>query len=90
MTHIREIFKHYGVTSYTGDLRTLFEIRNERDAYELFLTAYNKRRSFDEILIKEFQKCLTRNTYDMRIWPMQSLKIFIHSQTVTDAPDVWR
>ena len=24
----REIFDHDGVTSYTGDLRTLFEIRN--------------------------------------------------------------
>lgn len=66
----REIFEHDGVTSYTGDLRTLFEIRNEKDAYELFLTAYNKKRSFDEVLIKEFQKCLTQNTYDMRRWQL--------------------
>ena len=33
----REIFDHDGVTSYTGDLRTLFEIRNAKDANELFL-----------------------------------------------------
>lgn len=32
----REIFEHDGVTSYTGDLRTLFEIRNAKDANELF------------------------------------------------------
>lgn len=64
----REIFEHDGVTSYTGDLRTLFEIRNEKDAYELFLTAYNEKRSFDEVLIKEFHKCLAQNTYDMRRW----------------------
>ena len=66
----REIFEHDGVTSYTGDLRTLFEIRNEKDAYELFLTAYNEKRSFDEVLIKEFQKHLTQNTYDMRRWKL--------------------
>lgn len=30
----REIFEHDGVTSYTGDLRTLFEIRNAKEAYE--------------------------------------------------------
>ncbi len=26
----REIFEHDGVTAYTGDLRTLFEIRNAK------------------------------------------------------------
>lgn len=31
----REIFEHDGVTSYTGDLRTLFEIRNAKEANEL-------------------------------------------------------
>ena len=30
-----EIFDHDSVTSYTGDLKTLFEIRNSKDAYEL-------------------------------------------------------
>ncbi len=51
---IREIFEHDGVTSYTGDLRTLFEIRNSRDAYEYFLTAFQERHVLDENLI---QKC---------------------------------
>lgn len=64
----REIFEHDGVTSYTGDLRTLFEIRNAKDAYELFLTAFQERRSFDETFIMELQKCLTQNTYDTRRW----------------------
>lgn len=62
----REIFEHDGVTSYTGDLRTLFEIRNARDANELFLTAFGERRPLDEKLIKEFQYRLTQNTYDTR------------------------
>ena len=48
----REIFEHDGVTSYTGDLRTLFEIRNAKDANELFLTAFGDRMPRDETLIK--------------------------------------
>ncbi len=40
----REIFEHDGVTSYTGDLRTLFEIRNSKEANELFLDAFEERR----------------------------------------------
>lgn len=66
----REIFEHDGVTSYTGDLRTLFEIRNARDANELFLIAFRERRSFDESLIMDLQKCLTQNTYDTRRWQL--------------------
>lgn len=62
----REIFEHDGVTSYTGDLRTLFEIRNSKEANEMFLSAFNQRLSVDEALIKEFQRLLTQNTYDTR------------------------
>ena len=66
----REIFEHDGVTSYTGDLRTLFEIRNARDANELLLSAFRDRRPLDEGLLKEFQYCLTNNTYDTRRWQL--------------------
>lgn len=62
----REIFDHDGVTSYTGDLRTLFEIRNAKDAYELFLLAFRDKRPLDEALVKAFQQRLTQNTYDTR------------------------
>ena len=62
----REIFDHDGVTSYTGDLRTLFEIRNAKEAYELFLEAFHDRLPLNEKLVKEFQKRLTQNTYDTR------------------------
>ena len=62
----REIFDHDGVTAYTGDLRTLFEIRNARDANELFLQAFRDRLPLDENLVKAFQKRLTQNTYDTR------------------------
>ena len=66
----REIFEHDGVTSYTGDLRTLFEIRNARNAYELLLTSFRERRPLDEALLLEFQLRLTENTYDARRWQL--------------------
>ena len=66
----REIFDHDGVTSYTGDLKTLFEIRNAKEANELLLTAFNSKRPVDETLIKEFQYKLTQNTYDTRRWQL--------------------
>ncbi len=62
----REIFDHDGVSSYTGDLRTLFEIRNAKEANELFLTAFHERRPLDETFLKELQRQLTLNTYDTR------------------------
>lgn len=64
----REIFEHDGVTAYTGDLRTLFEIRNAKEAHEMFLCAFRDCRPLDEALIKGLQFCLTKNTYDTRRW----------------------
>ena len=64
----REIFEHDGVTSYTGDLRTLFEIRNAKEAHELLLTAFTEKRVLDESLLREFHFGLTQNTYDSRRW----------------------
>ena len=66
----REIFEHDGVTSYTGDLRTLFEIRNAKEANELLLSSFQGKRPLDESLVKEFQRCLTQNTYDTRRWQL--------------------
>ncbi len=66
----REIFEHDGVTSYTGDLRTLFEIRNSKEANEFLLTSFNDKKSLDEELIKEFHKLLTQKTYDSRRWQL--------------------
>lgn len=66
----REIFEHDGVTAYTEDLRTLFEIRNAKDAYKLFLCAFRDRRSVDEMFPKELQFCLAKNTYGTRWWQL--------------------
>lgn len=66
----REIFEHDGVTSYTGDLRTLFEIRNAKEAHELFLRSFHAKRPLDESLILELQLQLTHGTYDSRRWQL--------------------
>ena len=64
----REVFEHDGVTSYTGDLRTLFEIRNAKVAMEYFFKAFRDKAPFNETFIKELQRRLTLNTYDERRW----------------------
>lgn len=66
----REIFEHGRVTSYTGDLRTLFEIQNAKEANELLLTAFQERVPLDEELLLAFQYCLTQKTYDERRWQL--------------------
>ena len=66
----REIFDHAAVSSYTGDLRTLFEIRNAKEANELLLIAFEANRPLDEAFVKEIQNCLTKNTYDTRRWQL--------------------
>ena len=62
------MFEHDGVSSYTGDLRTLFEIRNAKIAMEYFFKAFREKAPFDETFIKELQRRLTLNTYDERRW----------------------
>ena len=66
----REIFDHDGVSSYTGDLRTLFEIRNAKNANEFFLRSFAERRPLDEGFLKELQAVLTEATYDTRRWQL--------------------
>ena len=67
----REIFEHDGVTSYTGDLRTLFEMRNSRDAWEFILKCFGEGRELSESFIHELQYELTKNTYDSRRWELE-------------------
>ena len=64
----REIFNNDGVINYTGDLRTLFEIRNAKLANELFYTAFDEKRVLDQELLQRFQRNITLNTYDERRW----------------------
>ncbi len=60
----REIFDHGGVSGYTGDVRSLFEIQNSVAAYHRMMDAFEKREALDQALLCEFQGLLTQGTYD--------------------------
>lgn len=60
----REIFENGKVINYTGDLKTLYEIRNQKICYEFILPLIIKKEKISEKLIKEIHKKLTENTYD--------------------------
>ena len=60
----REIFDKNKVTSYTGSLKTLFEIQNFKDAYKEILNAYKNKQIINEEFIKRIHKILTKGTYD--------------------------
>ncbi len=85
----REIFEHDGVTGYTGNLRTLFGIRNAKEAYELFLCAFRDKCPLDEKLILEFHFQLTKNTYDARRWQLGERRgEYKHHDCVTGRSEV--
>ncbi len=65
---VREVFEHDGVSGYTGDLCTLFEIHNAKVAMKYFFKAFREKMPFDETFIKELQRRLTLNTYDEHRW----------------------
>lgn len=60
----REIFDRGGVTSYTGDVRTLFEIQNLCAGYQRFLAAFGNKEPLSESLVMELHALLTQGTYD--------------------------
>ena len=47
----REIFDRDGVTNFTGDVRTIFEIRNAKDASDFVLDAFECREPLSQELI---------------------------------------
>ena len=59
----REIFENDAVCNYTGDLRTLYEIRNAKDAINIVLDVFDKHQPLAEEFIKKYntnsQKILT-------------------------------
>lgn len=60
----REIFENGKVISYTGDLRTLFEISNQKDCYHILLDYIDKKEKISIELIKTIHYQLTKGTYD--------------------------
>ena len=66
----REIFDKDGVVNYTGDLRTLFEIRNAKEASNFILESFDTHTPIDKDFVLGLQFLLTQNTYDARRWSL--------------------
>ena len=62
----REIFEKGKVINFSGDLKTLFEIKNQKNTNDYMLNIAFKKEPLSEELIKKFYKLLTSGTYDER------------------------
>lgn len=62
----REIFEKDEVNSFTGSLRTIFEIQNQKICYDYLIDKSLDKQPLTEDLIKRVHKLLARGTYDKR------------------------
>lgn len=60
----REIFENGCVVNYTGDLRTLYEIANQKDCFHFLLDKIIKKEPLSIELIKCIHYHLAKGTYD--------------------------
>ena len=60
----REIFEHGRVSNYTGDLRTLYEIENQKICYDFLKEKILKKEPLTRELILKIHKLLMRGCYD--------------------------
>lgn len=66
----REIFENGKVVNFTGNLKTLYEIENMRQAHKLMVEWYDNRVPMTQERIKEMHRLLTNGTYDERRWEL--------------------
>jgi Fic family protein len=59
----REVFEEGTVTAYTGDVRSLMSVLNQRWAYQQFLALPGRETSFSEDLVLKCHFLLTYGTY---------------------------
>lgn len=62
----REVFESGTVTHFTGSLRTIFEIQNQKICYEFLKEKIVDKEPLSIDLIKKIHKRLARGTYDDR------------------------
>ncbi|MBR2675072.1 MAG: Fic family protein [Mogibacterium sp.] len=64
----REIFDKGSVSGYTGELRTLFEIQNQKYCYDFLREKIVNREEITPVLICELHKILMSGCYDESRW----------------------
>ncbi len=60
----REIFEEQEISNFSGNLRTLFEIINQKECYEYLLDKIVEKEPLSVELIKAIHYKLTKGTYD--------------------------
>lgn len=60
----RDIFENGKVSNYTGDVRTLFEQKNQKDCYEMLKAPIVNKQPVSIELIKKIHFELTKGSYD--------------------------
>ena len=60
----REIFENGSVINYTGDLRTLFEIKNQKDCFEFLVEKIVQKEKITLDFICELHQKLMKGCYD--------------------------
>ena len=61
---IRKIFANGKVIDFTGNLRTLYEITNQKDCAEYLINKIINKEPLSVKFIKKIHKLLTKGTYD--------------------------
>jgi len=64
----REVFDNGRVTGYTGELRTLFEIQNQKNCYEYLKDKIVAGDEITPALIREVHRILMSGCYDESRW----------------------
>ena len=62
----REVFENGRVSSFTGNVRTLFEQQNQKDCYEILKPKIISREKLSVDLMKQIHFELCKGTYDER------------------------
>lgn len=60
----RDVFENNKVVGFNGNPRTLFEIQNQKECYEILIDKIVNKEVISEELIKLVHKTLTNGTYD--------------------------
>ena len=64
----REVFENGKVINFTGDVRTIFEIENQKKCYSFLVEKIVKKEPLSPELIRKIHFQLMQGTYDERRW----------------------
>lgn len=64
----REVFENGKIVNFSGDVRTVFEIQNQKRCYDFLLPHIINKEAITPELIKTIHYMLLQGTYDERRW----------------------